>query len=264
MYARVVQCRIARSRGRRRFSADSAFTLIEVLVVVAIIGLLAAILIPSLARSRESARAVVCKTNLKEWGNAMLMYVNDNRGTLPFEDRPNPENDVNGDKVWDETGWVCWFDSMDRYFGSKKADEKVKICPTVTWNHPNREESYKMNSKLAETNIAGDPDKQKYERAYRKLGTLHRPSSTVILFDGDVGGGTPTAPTLSFKGRWRASKGRDDVNYRHLKSTNILFADWHVMHYRDKALADQSVRNTPIIWQPADMGPWDPDPPANQ
>jgi prepilin-type N-terminal cleavage/methylation domain-containing protein/prepilin-type processing-associated H-X9-DG protein len=255
------------SRSSPTVLAREGFTLIEILVVVAIISLLIAILLPALAKTRESARSTQCMAQLKEWASAIRMYADDNKNTLPFEDRPKPHQDVNGDKVWDDTGWICWFDSMDKYFGVKQVSEAIKICPSIRWDDPNREESYKMNSKLAETNIAQDPDKAALERAYRKMSTLKYPSQTVILFDGDVGGGTPQAPALNFKGRWRLgvnpAGGADDVNYRHLRSANLQFADSHVERFLKKVLEEKSYNNSPVIWQPADMGPWDPDPPQS-
>jgi prepilin-type N-terminal cleavage/methylation domain-containing protein/prepilin-type processing-associated H-X9-DG protein len=60
-----------------------AFTLIEVLVVVAIIALLAAILIPSLARAREQAKRVACGSNVHSQLLALFTYAHDNRGFLP-------------------------------------------------------------------------------------------------------------------------------------------------------------------------------------
>jgi prepilin-type N-terminal cleavage/methylation domain-containing protein len=60
-----------------------AFTLIEILVVVAIIALLIAILLPSLARARVQAKSVQCLSNLKQQGYAALMYAHDNKGVLP-------------------------------------------------------------------------------------------------------------------------------------------------------------------------------------
>jgi prepilin-type N-terminal cleavage/methylation domain-containing protein/prepilin-type processing-associated H-X9-DG protein len=59
------------------------FTLIELLVVIAIIALLMAILLPSLRRARNQARAVVCQANLKQWGTILTIYTEDNQGYLP-------------------------------------------------------------------------------------------------------------------------------------------------------------------------------------
>ncbi len=59
------------------------FTLIELLVVIAIIALLMAILMPSLRRARNQARAVVCQANLKQWGTILALYTEDSQGRLP-------------------------------------------------------------------------------------------------------------------------------------------------------------------------------------
>jgi prepilin-type N-terminal cleavage/methylation domain-containing protein len=59
------------------------FTLIELLTVIAIIGILAAILLPVIGRVRESAQSSTCTNNLRQIGIAIQGYVSDNKGSLP-------------------------------------------------------------------------------------------------------------------------------------------------------------------------------------
>jgi prepilin-type N-terminal cleavage/methylation domain-containing protein/prepilin-type processing-associated H-X9-DG protein len=100
-------------------SGAPAFTLIELLVVIAIIAILAAMLLPSLARAKETGRRINCNNNLRELGMASRLYVDDNQGTFP----PRLTS-------------VRW---PYRFYDNYGKDLKLLLCPTdlVFTNTPN-------------------------------------------------------------------------------------------------------------------------------
>jgi prepilin-type N-terminal cleavage/methylation domain-containing protein len=99
--------------GRRRLASDEiGFTLIELLVVIAIIAILAAMLLPVLARAKESGKRISCLNKLKQLSLASQMYVGDNKGYYP----QRSETDRWPDKFYD-------------YYGK---NTQMLLCPSET------------------------------------------------------------------------------------------------------------------------------------
>lgn len=71
-------CPASQKRG------ESGFTLIELMVVIVVIAIMAALLLPALNRTKEQARGTACRSNMKQLSLAFLMYAEDNDDTLPW------------------------------------------------------------------------------------------------------------------------------------------------------------------------------------
>ncbi|MDB5328586.1 MAG: putative major pilin subunit [Phycisphaerales bacterium] len=197
----------------RRFPATrsrtSAFTLVELLVVIGIIALLISILLPTITTVRRSAIRTTCAAQLRDIGNAFQMYLNESKGRIPEQVNPLP---LESPTLF--VGKPTLFDAFDRYLGKSR---KVWGCPGDHYVEPD------PNPTLVGHDRYVDAYGVSYEyNFYMNVLSPGRPF-VQVLKDAQIAFGiTPT--------RFRIF---NDLTHFHGPvgrngNMNFLFADWHV------------------------------------
>jgi prepilin-type N-terminal cleavage/methylation domain-containing protein len=116
----------------KRNRGKTGFTLIELLVVIAVIGILAALLLATLSRAKEEAYTTYCKNNLRQWGVALRMYVDDFNVYPPCEMKDQESSDALS---------LFWHQRLQFYTHTKEpsgnfgylsppVDSSVYVCPS--------------------------------------------------------------------------------------------------------------------------------------
>lgn len=170
----------------------NGFTLTELLVVLAMLAILAAILLPVFLRAKEITQRAKCACNLRQLGEAFTMYVSDWSGALPAP------GGLYGD-------WNYWSQSsgggLSGYAGNRAGGfNTIWCCPLMTaWSCPFPARSYGMNSFLRTPSDVGYPSCVRIITPIR-LDSIPSPRMTILLYEGIQ----ITVPVPGIKPEYRA------------------------------------------------------------
>jgi len=233
------------------------FTLIELLVVIAIIAILAAMLFPTFARARESARASTCLSNLKQIALATLLYAQDYDERFPLAE------------YWGEYPvkqyWFGYrlgpgqFDTSRGLLQPYLKTDEIQRCPSFVGRiYLGNTTGYGYNYGY----VGGSwglwgPDEwatlaDTFPGVPATLADLENPSQTIMFADAQVYFDPTTFALTDYP--WETPfisspklggvRPYQDVGYRHFGKANIAFCDGHV-----KALTESQVEREEMWWR---------------
>lgn len=227
-------------RGRRSITPDDpdfrAFSLMELLVVVAIVGVLAALLLPTLGNGKAQARRVQCVSQLGQWGKALHLYASENddatprrgQGVRPLTRLDRPEDWFNA--LPGELGIQGFGDHIRSAGTNQNSPPAMYVCPDAKPAPQRHFLTYAMNMYLSPSSLP----------APHQLSKIPTSSQVVFMTDGGIGYSSAFPAVAEYS-----------PQARHRGSANLAFVDGHVAGFKGDELGCQTgINQRPdVIWQ---------------
>jgi prepilin-type N-terminal cleavage/methylation domain-containing protein/prepilin-type processing-associated H-X9-DG protein len=225
--------------------ASRAFTLVELLVAIAIIAILAGMLLTVIGQAKAKAQAISCRNNLRQWGTATLLYVADNKDFLPPEGKPTPTDAdlLNADyNAWyiqlpEFMNLTCYRDMPWRTNWTIHPENSTWICPS----NPRRCNASSKTNNLFHYCLNDHVNGTGTSSLRTRMGCIPKPAVTVWLFD---------------NGKLAAVAQQNNVHSNlHNKGAQFVFLDGHAARFRNfeywNFAAGQGRTNNPdLVWIP--------------